>query len=221
MNFESKHLIRYGIPGWIFIFWIALFYIVSDYRYLITHLKLDQVGTLIGVFISLGVFGIVIGFILHYIYFFLHWLISNKTVYSTVKMVQNYPKPISWRKSSEKDYFHLEYTWYKELLKVNETSRTYLIERYRYMLSTIHTLGTMMFGHIFSAMIIFLLGVMKNEYLSIECIIMCSLQLVIAVILHHSFAYYSRNLINFQGYFLNDLLNNNITEIKVKNESTS
>ena len=76
MNFEAKHLIRWGIPGWLFIFWI--FYgivFLKGINPLNTNLlEITEGFTLL---ISLAVMGVPIGYLMHQIYFGIAWVLNK------------------------------------------------------------------------------------------------------------------------------------------------
>ncbi len=54
MSFETKYLIRWGIPGWMLIFWIGAYFVLTETDYISAHLKFSGLEKLIGVFISLS-----------------------------------------------------------------------------------------------------------------------------------------------------------------------
>ncbi|MCY8718428.1 hypothetical protein [Bacillus sp. S10C12M] len=216
MSFETKYLIRWGIPGWVFIFWVALNFFIQDHRLSINKIDFDQLSKIIAILISLGVVGVVIGYVFHQLYFLIFWIIV-KDIYKTVDMVKNYPKPINWGKNQTNDYFHLEYIWHKQLLKINDEARVYITDRYRYLLSTVHGHGTMLISQVVSSAVTMIPGYINyglHVWLHFEVIILYAVQILIAVVFYYSFNYYSKNLRSFQGFILNDLSNNKILEIK-------
>ncbi|MEC3693557.1 BA5345 family protein [Bacillus subtilis] len=215
MSFETKYLIRWGIPGWMFLFWIVLNLFIQDHNLVINKINFDQLSKIIGILISFGVVGVVIGYVFHQLYFLLLWIL-NKDIDKTVNMVRNYPKPRNWGKNQTNDYFHLEYTWHKQLLKVNDEARVYITDRYRYLLSTVHGHGTMLISQFISSAVTMLPGYIKygfHVWLHIEAVLYV-VQILISVVFIFSFTYYTKNLRSFQGFVLNDLINNNLPEIK-------
>lgn len=67
MNFDTKYLIRWGIPGWVFIMLISL-PILFLYHDELLKFKIDISKTL-GLFVSLAFFGVTIGYIMQQIHF--------------------------------------------------------------------------------------------------------------------------------------------------------
>ncbi|MCY9443336.1 hypothetical protein MOF48_15910 [Bacillus spizizenii] len=215
MSFETKYLIRWGIPGWMFLFWIVLNLLIQNHNLVINKINFDQLSKIIGILISFGVVGVVIGYVFHQLYFLLLWIL-NKDIDITVNMVRNYPKPRNWGKNQSNDYFHLEYTWHKQLLKVNDEARAYITDRYRYLLSTVHGHGTMLISQFISSAVTMLPGYIKygfHVWLHFEALLYI-IQILISVVFIFSFNYYTKNLRSFQGFVLNDLINNNLPEIK-------
>lgn len=211
MNFETKYLVRWGIPGWMFIFWFFLYLIFAKYSFITNLLKLNQLDKIIGMFVSLSVAGVVIGYIIHHLYFLINWVLSKTRSFDiTVKMIEGFEKPDTWGKNSKVDYFYLESTWHRQLLKIDdESKRGYIEERYRHFLSTIHGLGTTLVSHILALSLTLSLGLERFGLVEIPWILIIFniVQLLIAIVALINFAYYSANLSYFQGYFLNKMIN--------------
>lgn len=216
MNFDTKYLIRWGIPGWMFIFWLFLYFLFADYSFINKFLEVNRFDKLIGIFISLSVSGVVIGYIIHHLYFFINWITVNKRGFDpTVKMLDGFQKPRNWGKNNKKDYFYLESVWHRELLNIeNESIRNYIVERYRYLLSTIHGLGTIVCSHFFILILTLSLAIHKFGHVTempLSLIAFNIIQLIIAIVVLINFIYYSSNLNYFQGYFLNKMINEKLT----------
>lgn len=217
MNFESKYLIRWGIPGWIFVFWVIIYFLVAYYDVFSKHINLKDFGKLIGLFISLGAFGIIIGYIIQQIYFGVNWVLNKNRVFDhTKKLVEKFPTPANWGKDDKVDYFYFEFFWHKELLSLDEPTRDYIVERYRYLLSTIHGLGTTVLSHILAFGLTIGLGLFKFGIVNLpwSLIFINLTQLLIALIVFGNFVYYSANLSYLQGYFLNAITKNQISNQK-------
>ncbi|MGG3798974.1 hypothetical protein [Metabacillus fastidiosus] len=216
MNFETKYLIRWGIPGWMFIFWLFLYMIFAKYNYITNLLKLNQIDKVIGVFVSFSIIGVVIGYIIHHLYFLVNWVFSKNRSYDyTVEMVEGFEKPENWGENNKVDYFFLESTWHRQLLKIEEESvRSYIEGRYRYLLSTIHGLGTTLLSHILVFAVTLTLSIERFGIVELPwvLIIFNIIQLLIGIVALINFAYYSANLSYFQGYFLNKMINNKLIE---------
>ncbi|MCE0742223.1 hypothetical protein [Bacillus sp. G16] len=209
MSFETKYLIRWGIPGWMLLFWIGAFFVLTELDYLTAHIKFSDIGKLVGVFISLGVFGVVIGYIIHHLYFVANWIFNKNRIFdNAIERVCNFPYPNNWNKNNKEDYFYFEFIWHKNLLGIDEEKRNYIVERYRYLLSTIHALGTVFVSHFLAALFTIIAGLWKYGLSSfpLRIEVMLGIQLVIVLIVVSSFKYYSANLNYFQGSFLDKMI---------------
>ncbi|WRM41469.1 hypothetical protein U0L96_08615 [Bacillus velezensis] len=214
MSFETKYLIRWGIPGWMLIFWIGAYFVLTETDYISAHLKFSGLEKLIGVFISLSIFGVVIGYIIHHLYFVANWIFNKNRIFdNAIKQVENFPKPDNWEDNNKKDYFYFEVLWHENLLKIKEEDkRNYIVGRYRYLLSTIHALGTVFVSHFLAVLFTVIATLYKYGSFSYPpmVIAMLIIQLVILFISVSSFRYYSANLNYFQGSFLDKMLKNKI-----------
>ncbi|MEC1613153.1 hypothetical protein P9D96_07970 [Bacillus mojavensis] len=208
MSFETKYLIRWGIPGWMLIFWIGTYFAITETDYISAHLKFSELEKLIGIFISLSVFGVVIGYIIHHLYFVMNWIYNKNRIFdNAIKRIKNFPESENWKDNNMNDYFHFEVIWHENLLKIEEEKRNYIVERYRYLLSTIHALGTVFVSHFIALLFTVIASVCKYGFsypLSIAGVL--GIQVIILFITVASFRYYSANLNYFQGSFLNKML---------------
>ncbi|MGW6666333.1 hypothetical protein [Peribacillus sp. NPDC055009] len=144
MRFDTKHLIRWGIPGWVLIFW--LFYeslFIKNINPLESNLLDISKG--LTVLISLAAIGVPIGYILHQIYFGFTWAVNKNKNYHEVadKIGEKFPKHDEWGQNPHEDYFQFEYVWHAMLINQDAETRKYLEDRYRYLLSTVHGLGAL------------------------------------------------------------------------------
>lgn len=210
MSFETKYLIRWGIPGWMLIFWIGTYFAITEYAYISAHINLNEFGKLIGVFISLSIFGVVVGYIIHHLYFVANWIFNKNRIFdNAIKQVKDFPEPANWKDNNMNDYFYFEVLWHENLLKLKEDKRNYIVERYRYLLSTIHALGTVLVSHCLAFVFIVIASLFKygKFYYPLPVMIMLVIQLLIVFIAVSSFKYYSANLNYFQGSFLDKIHN--------------
>jgi len=211
MNFETKYLIRWGIPGWMLIFWITTFFVLTEFENIFSHFNFSDFGKLVGVFISLGVFGIVLGYIVHQLYFVVNWVTDKARMFENViKEIDNFPKPDNWGGNNRVDYFYLEFIWHKNLLELEEEKRNYIVGRYRYLLSTVHGLGTLFLSHFLSFVFTIAAGLLKFGNLTLEVDFLAIAQGGIMFVILASFKYYSENLNYFQGRVLNAMLKDEI-----------
>ncbi len=214
VNVETKYLIRWGIPGWVFILLLSLM------TYLVFHpqisLKEVNLVDVLGLLVSAGFVGVPIGYLFHQLYFSYNWLGKNRIFDAAVKLVddQTKIKGPGWGMNGHIDYYKFEHIWQKELLKIADDKRNYLAERYRHLLTTIHGLGALWVSLASSLginLIISIYHFREIEKMSLSLLILLALfngYLLLAV--HKGFNYYSSNLNHFQGYFLNAFFNNEL-----------
>lgn len=212
MTFDTKYLIRWGIPGWTSIL-VYLVTISWVYRESIFNNELD-LAQYLGALISLGFIGIVIGYIMHQIYFSWNWLFSgqSKNINDNLIRLLNDGDKKSFFQSTysaegsnkHKLYYLIEFEWHKQLLLIDAEKREYITERYRYLLGTVHALGALSVSFTFSFLGVLLLTIVTGEW-SILIGIWILLLLLLTIIAFKGFQYYSDNLLHFQGHFFNTL----------------
>ncbi|WP_427125146.1 hypothetical protein ACQCPP_31655 (plasmid) [Priestia megaterium] len=204
MNFESKYLIRWGIPGWVLIFWVVYYYFVLR--------GIDPMGInvkdgtkVITTVISLTVLGVPIGYLLHQLYFVALWIFNKSTrkqLDNSVKEVTNFPyfkdgdNENIWGNNTSDDYYQFEYVWHKVLLDKESEIRSYWESRYRHLLSTIHGLGSL-----FASLIVSLIasaGIVSFQTIHFSVSFFLIFGIVIQALLFISvtfnYVYYSNNL---------------------------
>lgn len=205
MNFESKYLIRWGIPGWVFILFTYITYL--SYKKSLFLGSEFNVTQLLGIMVSLGFVGIVFGYLMHQMYFSINWIFSNQSSKIMQKMLdiiedKKKIKGIDKNKfDSHKAYFMLEYHWQKQLLKIEKEQREYIVERYRYMLTTIHGLGALLVSIVSSVISISALILLYGH--NVFSSVMIILLIYLGFSVWKGFGYYSENLIHFQANFIN------------------
>lgn len=211
LNFETKYLIRWGIPGWVFIVFSYISLLVYESKSAI--IKDFTVTQMLGILISLGFVGVVIGYLMHQIYFSIKWIYSkqsSKILKQITDLVTDKAKlGIECHEfDHHKAYFMMEFQWQKQLVLTGKDNREYIADRYRYLLTTVHALGALLVSLSASILVtvIFLLSHLPNDGWgwddgSAIGIIFLLAFLIISVT--KLFNYYSENLIFFQANFFN------------------
>lgn len=147
MNFDTKYLIRWAIPGWVFLILMIFYFSIMNEGLLIENLK----GTLIlGLSASIALLGIPLGYLLNQLHHFLFWVCNSK----------------NWVK-----YFEEEFGVDKLLTK---ESNKELRERYRYLLAKKHEVGSVFMSFLiaFILVVIFNSSLFQWDKLStIYCLI--------------------------------------------------
>jgi hypothetical protein len=216
MKFESKYLIRWGIPGWVFIFLVGLPLINIHYDSLIS--KNFSMPQILGLFASLALFGVPLGYLMHQFYFFVNWLRrDHRTFDNALALVEKglFVEPECWKIDNVRDYFYFEFIWQRELIKLDKEKREYISERYRHFLTTIHGLGSLLVSLITS--LIFNGYIIVKEYKELipwQFIVYLFIIVILIYSTLRTFNYYSKNLNHFQGFFLNSMLKGELKEEK-------
>jgi hypothetical protein len=172
MNFEAKDLIKWGIPGWIFITGVMGFIVGIDYSVL---KNLKDYNILSVVLASVGL-GVPIGYVFHQTYFFFNWIIDVRkeerfrkhyepilTIIEEKNIKLVHKKPVQETESTDKTYeekplkgqdayFKIEALWHHMLSDftndIEEKQRQYIAQRYEYYLRKIHSLGVLTYSFI-------------------------------------------------------------------------
>ena len=137
MKFETKYLIRWGIPGWVFLLGLTTLYGVHNKNF-IAIFTTDPIK-LLSFVVAVASIGVPVGYIFHQLYFGLFWSLSNKKkgVKSITKHIEGYKQKFS---DVDSEYYYLDYLWQSELSLLEQNKRDYIAERYRHLLSTTHSL---------------------------------------------------------------------------------
>ncbi|MBY0214118.1 hypothetical protein [Priestia aryabhattai] len=211
MNIDTKYLIRWGIPGWVFIL-----FGYTSYLSIGNNIKNSlfagsfTVAQLLGILVSLGFVGVVFGYLMHQIYFSLNWIFTNQSTKIMSKMnglVQNQEifETNNQESSPHAKYYKMEFNWQKQLLMLDEKKRTYIAERYAYLLSTIHGLGALLVSLV-SSFIAVLVIAWSHHILNGLMLFYILFLIYLGFSVYKGFKYYSENLNHFQANFLNSFL---------------
>ncbi|MHA0856450.1 BA5345 family protein [Paenibacillus sp. CMAA1364] len=98
MNTEFQ-VLRWGIPGWLFLLTIALFRF-SIYEFKISEIVrlFENPSALAGIAALFVAIGVPIGYIIYQIYFFFKWNFGNSKIYLSIKEITYLEKEIKRRK---------------------------------------------------------------------------------------------------------------------------
>ncbi|GKV68898.1 hypothetical protein NCCP2716_13960 [Sporosarcina sp. NCCP-2716] len=207
MNFEAKYVIRWGIPGWVLIFWLLYGVVfIKGINPLDSGLiDITKGATLL---ISLAAIGVPIGYLMHQIYFGILWSLNKKRKYEDMisEIGENFPKGSNWGEDNIKNYFQLEYVWHSFLLSKVKESREYIEGRYRHMLGTIHGLGTLLVCSALSAIGFTIISIGTSIDLITNPFFWIGLTFQLAIFLSAvvNYNYFSHNLRAFQTKMLKE-----------------
>lgn len=231
MNFETKYLIRWGIPGWTLLILIATMYARFNWDQMLKGIENIDILSLVGFLLSAGFIGVPIGYLCHQLYFSVNWIFRFDVViiFFNFMRVRVLKKEVTEdcinliedeyrhkflngiNSSNHSAYYHLEATWHEELLRLDPDKRNYIAERYRHYLNTIHSLGAL-FAALLIAIIVnitlFVIFISENtpnltDELFTLTLIILNLYLIVSVFA--GFRYYSNNLNHFQAHMFNKM----------------
>ena len=154
MNFDTKYLIRWGIPGWLFLMALGP-YVIWEYGEYLTDTISNKNLLVLGTFVTLG--GVPLGYFFNQIHHLFGWVLP--------RMFKN-----GWE-----DYF-------KDEIKVDnllaKEKNEHYRERYRYLLAKKHEVGSVLSSFV-GAFIIVLLDTIKPVLSSFEMLYLLILALLI------------------------------------------
>ena len=132
MNFETKYLIRWGIPGWLFLLALGP-YVIWEYGEYLTDTFSNKNLIVLGTFVTLA--GVPLGYFFNQIHHLIGWVLIRKP------------------KGGWDNYFEQEIE--VDNLLAKEKNEHYR-ERYRYLLAKKHEVGSVLWSFIFAFIIVFL-----------------------------------------------------------------
>jgi hypothetical protein len=201
MKFETKHLIRWGIPGWVFIFWL-LYELLFLKGINPLDTKMADIKTGLTLLLSLTALGVPIGYLLHQIYFGVYWVFNKNMKINDIaeKVGSKFPKHAEWGNNNHEDFYQLEYVWHSVLINQDVETRNYLESRYRHLLGTIHGLGALSVSSAISTLItaIIIFTHLSDFPYNLFFWIGLVLQVIIFLSASFNYLYYSNNLKAFQ-----------------------
>lgn len=171
MNFETKYILRYGIPGWIYILFVTSYLIIIDSPIVINYILNGESLSLIGFGAILAGVGVPIGYLIH--------LISLC---------------FSWIKIKDWDtYFNKELELDRDIINLENGDK--LRERYRYLLSQVHGLKALLT----SLSLVLITTIILMLTYKFECYVLILIGIVIFLIwvVNKNREYYQSNLDHF------------------------
>lgn len=176
MNFDTRYLVRWGIPGWIMIMSLSPYFAVV-YFPLFKDIS-SSTSAILGIIAALTAFGVPLGYLLNQIFHALFWVIP--------KLFSN-----SWDLYFKKELLMDQY------LHKNENMR----QRYRDLLTRKHELGSMTLSLWISFFVILLVNIFTTGYPSFAwkwnyCYVLLCLSVLITV----SSLYSSQNIKKYASH---------------------
>ncbi|UYZ24008.1 hypothetical protein [Mesobacillus jeotgali] len=202
-------IIRWGIPGWILMAWLLSLYTVTHQEQVLDFLKNEAVKSL-SITAILGSIGVPLGYLIHELYFAMSWTIIKIDINKIILKVENFPYLKNWNSLNDKEkYYYFEYIWDKNINRLEEGLRKEMKERYRDRLTLIHSLGTLFFSMLLT-IVASITGIVLELGLTIITSLVMLFQIITVLILWKNYKYHSDQLKDYQGYFLNDMINNKL-----------
>jgi hypothetical protein len=177
MNFDNKHLIRWGLPGWVFLMFIAIYLLTKEIPFISNLNKEDNIP-IIGLLALLGGLGVPIGYLIHQISMYFGFIIFNK------------------RDKVFKEEFRLD------IIFSSHAKGDDLRRRYVHFLTRVHEVRGLMFSCLLSLLVIYALEEYKFSDYDIPTIIILSVNLVFLLISFVNQWYYTNNL----SFYVNKIM---------------
>lgn len=184
MNFDTKHLVRWGIPGWIMIMVLGPYFIFSYEEIL----KMSSSVNLIAVGAFLTVTGVPLGYLLNQIHHSLFWVSPRWKLLSK-----------SMKKGTWNQYFINEINM-DELFFINKVGGKKR-ERYQYLLSRKHELGGVTVSLGISVIVIFIFNCVSRFHI-VWPWLYCICVFFLCLVVWNSRNYTSRNIEIYTQHYL-------------------
>lgn len=170
MNFEAKHLIRWGIPGWLYIIIVFSFLLTERKQQLISYLESFDMN-IVGITALLAGLGIVIGHLMHQFSMLFGFLIWH-----------------NWT-----DYCNEEYKLDK--IFINDSKGKEIQRIYRHRLGQVHALRGLLTASILSISTLIVLMIIYT--CSIKSLVILGVNVLIIIVSYINHCYFKLNLENF------------------------
>lgn len=167
MNFEAKHIVRWGIPGWFYSLIIFIYFLLDDKESLVKYLNGLDV-TIVGMTALIGVIGIIIGHMIHQISTLFGFLLIT-----------------NWQK-----YFKAEYRLDELIMKSKYGLEIQRI--YRHRLGQVHALRALTTSGILSLLTIAIFFIFYSY--STKCLSLFIVVFVLTIFLFINQKYFKKNL---------------------------
>ncbi|KZE66174.1 hypothetical protein AWM68_07310 [Fictibacillus phosphorivorans] len=182
MNIDTRYLIRWGIPGWIFMIFSSIYFIVRDFK---MFLELFPAGgtSIVAIGAVLTVLGIPIGYLFNQI---------HHTITFVIIQIFRWDRYFKFESQFENYMFSLK--------EGSEGSRDKVHERYRYLLSRIHEIGSICIAIISSELLVIIWDLYFVTESNMFVVLYHITVILILVIMWIDRWYYKRNIevfINF------------------------
>ncbi|MFB3901765.1 hypothetical protein [Bacillus amyloliquefaciens] len=166
MNFETKHLIRWGIPGWTFLGALTIYFYIKE-SVLNSAFSISKIPAFMFTAIFVGV-GIIIGHLIHQISMLLGFVIWNK-----------------WS-----DYFEKEFQFDQIIMKDEKGKEVQRI--YSYRLGNVHALRSLNISLIIALVTTVVLSI--TMYFSSKVLLLIVTLFLLVVITFINYLYFKKNL---------------------------
>jgi hypothetical protein len=199
MNFDTKHLVRWGIPGWVMIMVLGPYFYFGYEGFLEITSSINLVA--VGAFLT--VTGVPLGYILNQIHHSLFWVLPRRKIFNKIKFLK--------RKGTWNQYFINEINL-DEIFFIKDIGDKKK-ERYQYLLSRKHELGGVTVSLGTAALIILLMNFIYFKAYWWSWIYFFVV-LILCLIIWNSRNYTSRNIEIYYEHYLfesNELRDSNQT----------
>ncbi|MFJ5760728.1 hypothetical protein ACIQAA_16685 [Neobacillus sp. NPDC093182] len=192
MNFDTKHLVRWGIPGWILIMMLGP-YIFFSYQQEIKEMSKTINVLALGAFLT--IIGVPLGYLLNQIHHSITWVLVR------VKILNGMYKKGTWDDYFEKE-LKLDEIFFKDEIGAKKK------ERYTYLLSRKHELGGVTVSLGLSSIVILIFKISEKINGAWSWIYLAVVIILFLIILL-SRNYSSRNIDKYYKHYLESIDNPN------------
>ncbi|AHZ16290.1 MULTISPECIES: hypothetical protein [Bacillus] len=192
MNFESKYLVRWGMPGWVYMIFVTAFYAINHPDQFFQKLNSEDFP-LVGFVAFAAAFGIILGHLIHQVSLFFGFVLLQYT-----------KKNKRWRR-----YFRKEFKIDKRIIEEGEIGAK-IKDIYSYRLGQLHARRGLLASLILSFItIIVMVLYIDTSYINDKTLILSAINGLLIMIMLINYHYFDRNL----DYFMTRI---NDFENKVK-----
>lgn len=174
MKVESKYIIRWGIPGWVYLAFYTIFHFIDTMP--LVNVSSSKGITLLSTVILLAALGIPVGYLIHQVSMFFGFVIKNK-----------------W-----KDFFEEEIRLDEQIINTAEKGEK-IRTRYRHLLARVHELRDLKYALILSGLTMFINININLYHCSYKQWIIFILVILVGIVTHINQRYFVDNLNFFKN----------------------
>ncbi|MFE4490631.1 hypothetical protein [Bacillus altitudinis] len=174
MNFESKYLVRWGVPGWVLMLFLAAFYAIN-FQEKFLHIILSDKFSIVGFTAFEAVLGIIIGHLIHQV--------SICFGFVAVELI---------KKGGWNNYFLRELKVDKQIIELEKMGPT-IKDIYSYRLGQLHARRGLLTS-LFISIFLLILLIFCCGYYNKETMILFYINAFLLLVMIMNYLYFNKNL---------------------------